>query len=125
MESIVSRASETGLHEIWGGLSSTVIEGDGVTLVRWVFEPGQEIKATHAHEQYEQFTVMLEGSIDMTVGDESVILAAGDVCRIQAGAVHGNLRVLGEAKTVLIDIFQPSRPEYVAAIRQDQASILS
>lgn len=124
MASIVSRASETGLHELWGGLSSTVIEGEGMTLVRWVFEPGQEINATHAHEQYEQFTIMLEGSIYMTVGDEAVTLAAGDVCRIEAGAVHGNLRVLGEAKTVLIDIFQPSRPEYVAAIRQHQASMI-
>ncbi len=121
MQSIVSRASETGLHRIWEGLSSTVIEGNGMTLVRWVFEPGEAINATHSHDQWEQFTIMLEGSIEMTVGDEVVTLASGDVCRIRAGAVHGNLRVLGQARTVLIDIFQPGRPEYVAAIRQTHA----
>ena len=119
MLSIVSRGIETGLHEIWPGLSSTVIEGDGLTLVRWVFEPGQEINATHSHVEYEQFTIMLEGSIEMTVGDEAVELAAGDVCRIAAGVIHGNLRVLGNAKSVLIDIFQPSRSEYVEAARQE------
>ncbi len=122
MKSIVSRAGETGLHRIWEGLSSTVIEGDGMTLVRWVFEPGEAINATHSHEQFEQFTIMLEGSIEISVGEEMMTLAAGDVCRIKAGAVHGNLRVLGEHRTVLIDIFQPGRPEYVAAIYQRLAT---
>ncbi len=51
---------------------------------------------------------MLQGSIETMVGDETLVLDAGDVCRIEMGVVHGKTRVLGNETAILIDVFEPS-----------------
>ncbi len=114
MSNIVSRRDAVNLHQIRPTLSGTVIEGDKVTLVRWVVEPDQPQTAIHFHEKHEQFTIVVEGSIETVVGEETLILSAGDVCRIKVGVAHGKTRPAGSAGAVLIDVFEPAREEYLA-----------
>ena len=118
--SLVSRRTEINLHAIRPTLSGTVIAGDQMTMVRWALDPEQPVTALHSHETYEQFTIMIEGSIETTVGDETLELQAGDVCRIPRGTTHGRTRVIGTARAVLIDVFEPVREDYVAVIAQAQ-----
>ncbi len=114
MSDIVSRRNEINLHQIRPTLSGTVIEGANMTLVRWVVEPDQPQTPIHFHEKHEQFTIVMEGSIETVVGDETLILSAGDVCRIKVGVRHGKTRPAGGAGAVLIDVFEPARDEYLA-----------
>ena len=114
MSSIVSRRDEINLHQIRPTLSGTVIEGDQMTLVRWVVAPDQPQTPIHFHEEHEQFTIVMEGSIETVVGEETLVLSAGDVCRIKAGVPHGKTRPMGGAGAVLIDVFEPLRDDYVA-----------
>ncbi len=114
MSDIVSRRDAINLHKIRPTLSGTVIEGDNITLVRWVVEPDQSQTPIHLHEKHEQFTIVVEGSIETVVGEETLILNAGDVCRIKAGVPHGKTLPAGKAGAVLIDVFEPVREEYVA-----------
>ncbi len=121
MSKLVSRRNEVNLHQIRPNLSGTVIEGDHMTLVRWVVEPDQPQTGIHFHEKHEQFTIVIEGSVETTVGEEVLILSAGDVCRIKAGVPHGKTRPAGGAGAVLIDVFEPCREEYVAIARETTA----
>ena len=118
--SFVSRRTDFNLHAIRPTLSGTVIAGDQMTMVRWVVEPGQPVTALHSHETHEQFTIMIEGAIETTVGDEVFHLQAGDVCRIPRGTTHGRTRVIGTERAVLIDVFEPVRQDYLAVIAQAQ-----
>ena len=120
MNKIVSRHDEVGLHQIRPELNGTVIEGEQMTLVRWAVEAGQPATGVHSHEQHEQFTIVIEGSVETMVGDELLVLSAGDVCRIHAGVPHGKTRPLGNCGAVLIDVFEPRREDYLAAMRSSQ-----
>ncbi len=120
MNKIVSRHDEVGLHQIRPELSGTVIEGEQMTLVRWAVEASQPATGIHSHDQHEQFTILIEGSVETMVGEELLVLSAGDVCHIQAGVPHGMTRPLGDSGAVLIDIFEPRREDYLAAMRSSQ-----
>ncbi len=121
MSKLVSRSTEVNLHQIRPDLSGTVIEGERMTLVRWSVGPDEPATPLHSHAKYEQFTIMIEGSVETTVGDEVLVLSAGDVLRMEAGIQHGNTRPLGGAGAVLIDVFQPCREDYVTLARGSAA----
>ena len=114
----VSRNSDTGLHQIRHDLSGTVIEGSNVTLVRWSVAPDMQATPLHSHAEHEQFTIVISGSTETDVGDETLILGAGDVCRIAPGVQHGKTRALGNENAVLIDVFEPRREDYIAAAKK-------
>ena len=122
MSTLVSRSNEVNLHQIRPQLSGTVIEGDNMTLVRWVVAPDQPQTAIHSHENHEQFTIVMEGSVETMVGDEVLVLSAGDVCRIRPRVPHGKTRPVGNAGAVLIDVFEPCRDEYLAIARGTTAA---
>jgi quercetin dioxygenase-like cupin family protein len=121
MSKLVSRSTEINLHQIRPNLSGTVIEGDRMTLVRWVAKPDEAATPMHSHAQYEQFTIIVEGSIEITVGEEVLVLSAGDVLRLEPGVQHGNTRPLNHAGAVLIDVFQPIREDYVSLAKGSEA----
>ncbi len=111
---IVSRNDERGRHQIRPDLRGTVIEGENITLVRWVIASGAERTGLHSHDVHEQFTIVIEGSVETMVGADLLVLSSGDVCRIHAGIEHGHTRALGGKDAVLIDVFEPRREEYLA-----------
>ena len=90
------------------------------TLARWVVEAGKPATRLHHHDVHEQFTIMISGAIETGVGDERLRLAAGDVCRIRPGVVHGETIALDGVDAVLIDVFEPTRDDYVEAARASE-----
>lgn len=121
MAVVVSRHDSPLQHRIRPDLAGTVIPGQNVTLVRWVIEAGRDATGLHSHDTHEQFTIVVTGTIETTVGDEVLTLAAGDVCRIGPLTLHGRTRALHGQDAVLIDVFEPCRDEYVAALRTQDA----
>jgi quercetin dioxygenase-like cupin family protein len=63
------------------------IGGEQVLLCRVRYRPGTVV-ARHAHEQTEQVMAIVEGELEMTVGDEPRTLRAGDVAVVNRGVEH-------------------------------------
>ena len=94
MSKYVFRGDEAPRHRIRPDLFGTVMSGGNVTLVRWVIPSGAAATGFHSHEVHEQFTIVLSGSIETVVGEETLVLRAGDVCQIKPNVVHGGTRAL-------------------------------
>lgn len=63
------------------------IGGDQLLLCKVVYEPGKRV-ARHSHEHTEQVMAVVEGSVTMTIGDETRELAVGDVVVVNRGVEH-------------------------------------
>jgi len=61
--------------------------GDQVLLCHVTYEPGTTVRR-HSHEATEQVMWIVAGSMTMTVGDETGVLAAGDVVVVNRGIEH-------------------------------------
>jgi quercetin dioxygenase-like cupin family protein len=64
--------------EFVDGVRLHAIGGDQVLLCRVQYEPGKQVPR-HAHEHTEQLMAVVEGSVTMTIGDETRELTVGDV----------------------------------------------
>jgi quercetin dioxygenase-like cupin family protein len=74
-------------YEIHPGVRLHAIGGDQVLMCRVTYEPGKEVKR-HAHDDTEQLMAIVDGSVRMTVGDETRTLGPGDVVCINRGIEH-------------------------------------
>jgi quercetin dioxygenase-like cupin family protein len=74
-------------HEIHDGVRLHAIGGDQVLLCRVQYEAGKQV-TRHAHEHTEQLMAVIEGSVTMTVGDETRELGPGDVVCVNRGIEH-------------------------------------
>jgi quercetin dioxygenase-like cupin family protein len=74
-------------HEIHDGVHLHAIGGDQVLLCRVQYEPGKTV-TRHAHEHTEQLMAVVEGSVTMTIGDETRELGPGDVVCVNRGLEH-------------------------------------
>jgi quercetin dioxygenase-like cupin family protein len=63
------------------------IGGDQALLCRVGYEPGTEV-ARHAHEHTEQLMAIVEGELELTIGDETRTLSPGDVAVVNRGVEH-------------------------------------
>jgi quercetin dioxygenase-like cupin family protein len=59
----------------------------------------------HSHP-HEQISVMLQGRMRLTVGDEVEEIGAGDIWYAPANVLHGG-ELLGEDPVVFVDIYAP------------------
>ena len=56
-------------------------------LCRVQYEPGKHVP-WHAHEHTEQVMFILDGEVEMTIGDETRSLGPGDVAVVNRGLRH-------------------------------------
>ncbi len=73
--------------EFVDGVHLHAIGGDQVLLCRVHYEPGKQVPR-HAHEHSEQLMYLLDGSVRMTIGDETRELRPGDVVCVNRGIEH-------------------------------------
>ncbi|MGL6278576.1 MAG: cupin domain-containing protein [Gaiella sp.] len=74
-------------HPIFEGVGLHGIAGDQVFLGRVTYAPGTTVRR-HSHEHTEQVMLVLEGSLEMTIGAERRELGPGDVCVVNRGIEH-------------------------------------
>jgi quercetin dioxygenase-like cupin family protein len=74
-------------YEIHDGVRLHAIGGDQVLMCRVSYEPGKQV-TRHAHEDTEQLMAVVEGSVRMTIGDETRDLGPGDVVCVNRGVEH-------------------------------------
>jgi quercetin dioxygenase-like cupin family protein len=74
-------------HALFPGVAIHAIGGEQVLMCHVVYEPGTTV-ARHSHPQAEQVMWIVDGSVTMTVGDETKELRAGDVVVVNRGVEH-------------------------------------
>jgi quercetin dioxygenase-like cupin family protein len=72
---------------IFDGVGIHAIGGDQVLMCRATYQPGAIVKR-HAHEATEQLMLIVAGSVEMTIGDETRTLGVGDVAVVNRGVEH-------------------------------------
>ncbi len=112
-------AADHPSHQIRPDLLGTVIPAEHGTLVRWAVKAKQPETPLHSHIEFEQVTVLLEGRLRTSVGDEVFELVPGDLIRIPRGALHGRTTALGDTDAIVLDIFMPPRQQYLDAARTE------
>jgi quercetin dioxygenase-like cupin family protein len=81
----------------------------GKLMANWVvIEPHREMPLHH--HPHEQLGIMLEGAMELTIGDETRLLRAGDAYTIPPHLPH-YARTHDEG-CVVLDVFTPPREDY-------------
>lgn len=101
-------SSECGHRSIFGNIQITTMAGDYLQF-SLADIPARGVVEPHSHPN-EQMGLMISGTLDFTIGDETRTLKPGDFYRIPGGVVH-SVRAHDEPVRVL-DVFYPVRPEY-------------
>ncbi len=99
--------SETREREPVPGFRARFIHSDSMTVAYWEIEPGASMPE-HSHS-HEQIVNLIEGELELMVGDEVRTLVPGLVAIVPPDVAHS-----GRAVTMcrLIDVFHPVREDY-------------
>ncbi len=101
------RISELKKKLLTEGIVGQYVHGDSTTLGWVTIKAGRKLPAHH--HPHEQITLMLEGKMEMQIGDETFLLEPGVVKVIPANTPHS---AIAHSDSVLIDVFSPVREDY-------------
>ena len=73
--------------EFVDGVHLHAIGGEQVLLCKVQYDAGKQVP-WHAHEDTEQVMFIIDGSVEMTIDDETKLLVAGDVVVVNRGQHH-------------------------------------
>ena len=90
-----------------GAFRRTLAYGDRMLLVEWQIFPGAGIPL-HQHH-FEQIGYLVSGTLAMTIGEETHLLAPGDGYLAPAGVPHS---AIAHDECRIVDVFAPVREEY-------------
>ena len=95
------------VKEVLPGLFGKFLHGEKSTLAVWEIRKGA-VLPLHEHEN-EQITYILEGELQMTIGENTTVFKAGNVEVIPANIPHSAI-ALTDCK--VIDSWAPVREAY-------------
>jgi quercetin dioxygenase-like cupin family protein len=99
-------------------LGRVLLNSERMTLFLVEIPPGKMVPA-HSH-RHEQMGICLEGEAEFINGARKRIVRKGMVYRIAPNEEH-EVRVTGSEKGVFLDVFSPSRSEYVSKQKSFEA----
>ncbi len=82
----------------------------GKLMANWVTIEPHQVVPRHQHP-HEQLGVMLEGAMELTIGDETRVLRPGDAYAIPPGLPHS--AATHPEGCVVLDVFTPPREDYL------------
>ncbi len=101
--------SRIPVEQLEAGIQRKMIVGEKVMICRLRIALNV---VTPAHDHpHEQMTLVEQGRVLFTIGDEQRIAKAGDVLHFPPGTWHG-ARMLDE-EVILVDIFSPIREDFL------------
>jgi quercetin dioxygenase-like cupin family protein len=96
-------------YEFVDGVHLHAIGGEQVLLCRVRYEPGKQVP-WHSHEHTEQVMFILDGEVELTVGDETRTLGPGDVAVVNRGLDH---KLLSEGGVTFMEALSPVPLDHV------------
>ena len=91
------------------GIERQMVVGENMMICRLRFAP-HTVTPAHDHP-HEQMTIIEQGRVLFTIGDEQQIAKAGDVLHFPPGAWHGASML--DEEVILVDIFSPIREDFL------------
>ena len=93
-------------REVLPGCFAKIFHSEAMTVVYWRLLAGTTVPR-HSHPA-EQITHLLDGEMDLTIGDEVHQLTSGKIVRIQSDIPHS---VITSTECKIIDTFAPARSD--------------
>jgi quercetin dioxygenase-like cupin family protein len=93
----------------WTDVRRVLLHTDELMMLEFAFEEGG-VGAPHSHPHV-QASYVAEGRFEVTVGDETTVLSAGDSFIVPSDTVHG-VKALEAGR--LVDSFTPHRADFLA-----------
>ena len=94
--------------ELFSGIDAQIFAGRQAMVMRVTMEQNA-LAATHSHS-HEQISVVLQGEVEFTIGDEQKTLHAGDAVVIPGDIVHSAKAIV---QSELLEAFAPVREDLV------------
>lgn len=110
-----AKVADAPFFEMVPGVTLRPILGEEAMLSFVDLEP-HAIAPMHAHVE-EQLVIVLEGSMDFTIGEETRTMVPGDVALVPPWVRHG--AQAGPAGCREVDIFTPPRRALLAALEPE------
>jgi quercetin dioxygenase-like cupin family protein len=95
--------------ELGKGVTIKPLALENLMLLCLEFAPHAEVP-THSHP-HEQIGLILEGELDMWIGEERRTLRPGDMYKIPGNVPHGGRT--GASHAFVVDAFHPLREDYL------------
>lgn len=93
------------IDEQWGSLrwlaGQATGNAQGLVVGRCVIEKGQA-NPRHSHSNCEEVLYLLHGRLRHSIGDQSLIVEAGDVLVVPAGVAHNALNIGDDAADMIV-----------------------
>ena len=102
-------------HALFPGVGLRAIAGEQVFLGHVTYAPGTQV-ARHAHPEAEQAMWIVEGSLRMTVGDETRELEPGDVVVVNRGVEH---ELVSAGGVTFVEAMAPVPRDHVPDLERD------
>lgn len=96
-------------YALFPGVGLRAIAGEQVLLGHVTYAPGTVVPR-HAHPESEQAMWIVEGSVTMTVGDETRVLGAGDVVVVNRGVEH---ELVSEDGVTFVEAMSPVPRDHI------------
>ena len=93
--------------EIATGIQGKYVHGSGTTFGYVKIKAGSILPAHH--HIHEQITFVLDGELEMKIGDDTYLLTAGTVHVIPSDKPHS---AIARIDCTVIDVFSPARDDY-------------
>ena len=90
------------------GVSIKAVSGERMTLTLFDLSEGS-LLPEHSHP-HEQIGTVLKGSLELTIGNETKIVAEGDLWVIPPDVPHAGTCLKGPAE--VLEVFSPVREDY-------------
>jgi quercetin dioxygenase-like cupin family protein len=103
----MQHVNDITVRELRPGFFGKFIHGDKGTVTIWDIKKGSVLE-THQH-LHEQITYVLEGELEMIIGNEKYLFTAGMTHVISSSLPHSAI-ALTDVK--VIDFFSPARDDY-------------
>lgn len=124
MDRQVLTASETESQKTvtdWGSLrwlaDGNKGNAEGLTLGRVTILPGKS-NPRHAHRNCDEILYLLKGTLSHTIGEDSVVLQAGDTLTVAPGVFH-NATALGDEEADMIVAYSNRSRDFVLESAKD------
>lgn len=93
---------------LFPGIDAQIFAGRQAMVMRVLLEQGA-IATAHAHP-HEQISVVLQGEVEFTIGEEKKTLKVGDAVVIPGDSVHSTKAIV---QSEMLEIFHPVREDLV------------
>jgi quercetin dioxygenase-like cupin family protein len=93
------------------------IGGEQVLLCHVTYEPGTRV-SRHSHPEAEQVMWIVDGTVEMTIGNETRLLQAGDVAVVNRGIEH---ELYSESGMTFVEALAPVLRDHVPDADRDLA----